>query len=237
MAEIPIERKESRNWLPLILGALLLLALLGYCFLRPHTPAPVAAGADSTRATTVSADTAHPAAAAAGAAAPNGDAVAQFVQFVQQRDTTQETEGQHAYTAGGVRRLAAALDQVAGQGGSQAISVYADSMRSSIDRLQRSSPNDVHADDAKAAFSAAVSAMTTIDKAQGRTRDVAPMRAIYSQLSPTRPLLPQLGTVDRFFKSASDALQAMNVPGAAAGAAAGGAAGAAGGPGAAPTSR
>lgn len=237
MAEIPIQRKESRNWVPLILGALVLLALLAYCFTRPTPVAPVAAGADSTRATGGSADTARPAAAAgsaagtaAGAAAPNGDAVAQFVQFVQQRDTTQETEGQHAYTAEGVRRLAAALDQVAGQGGSQTISVYADSMRSAIDRLQRSSPKDVHADDAKAAFSAAVSAMTTIDKAQGRTRDIAPMRAIYSQLSATRPLLAQLGTVDRFFKAASEALQTMNVPGAASGAAAGGA-------GAAPTSR
>ena len=212
MAEIPIERKESRNWLPLLLGALLLALILGYCFLRPHTPAPVAAAGDSTRTPAMSADTAHPV-AAAGAAA-GGDAVNQFVQFVQQRDTTKETEGQHAYTAEGVRRLAAALDQVAGQGGSSAIAVYADSMRSSIDRLQRSSPNDVHAEDAKAAFSAAVSAMTTIDKAQGRTYDVAPMRALYNKLSPSKPLMPQLGTVESFFTAAGTALQAMNVPGA-----------------------
>lgn len=232
MAEIPIQRKESRNWLPLLLLGLLLLAILGYCFLRPRDTTPVAAGADSTRTATMSADTtagaagamATGAAGAAGAgmaAGANGDAVNQFVQFAQQRDTTQETEGQHAYTAEGVRRLAAALDQVAGQGGSSAISVYADSMRSSIDRLQRSSPKDVHADDAKAAFSAAVSAMATIDKAQGRTRDVAPMRAIYSQLNASQPLLPQRPVVDRFFQSASTALQAMNVPGANAGAAAG----------------
>ena len=33
MAEIPIERKEARNWLPLVLGLLALLALL-FWFLR-----------------------------------------------------------------------------------------------------------------------------------------------------------------------------------------------------------
>ena len=101
----------------------------------------------------------------------------------------------------------AALDAVAG--GSPNISAYADSMRSSIDRLQRSGAQDVHADDAKAAFSAAVSAMSQIDQARGRTRDVAPMRAIYNELSSQRPLLPQLGTVHRFFQAASEALQQM----------------------------
>ncbi len=82
-------------------------------------------------------------------------------------------------------------------------------MRSSVDRLQRRADADVHADDAKAAFSAAVSAMEQIDQARGRTRDVAPMRAIAAELSSQRPLLPQLGTVQRFFEAAREALQAM----------------------------
>lgn len=216
MAEIPIERKEGRNWLPLILGLLALLAILAYCFTRrpadtaaraadstavapAPAPAPVAAGAD----TAARGGTPAGGAMAGGA---NG-AIDQFVQFVQTRDTTNETEGQHQYTAEGTRRLAAALEGIAGT--SPDIKVYADSMRRSIDRLQQSSPNDVHADDAKAAFSAAVSAMAEIDRARGRTRDVAPMRAIYGELSGKRPLLPQLGTVDRFFKAAADALQQM----------------------------
>lgn len=225
MAEIPIERKEGRNWLPLILGLLALLAILSYCFTR-RTPDTAARPADSTAVATAPAaraDTgagmsaAAPAAAGAatagaataGAATAGGanGAIDQFVQFVQQRDTSNETEGQHQYTAEGTRRLAAALEGIAGT--SPDIKVYADSMRSAIDRLQRSSANDVHADDAKAAFSAAVSAMAQIDRARGRTRDVAPMRAIYGQLSSKQPLLPQLGTVDRFFKAAADALTAM----------------------------
>ncbi len=48
MAEIPIERKESRNWLPLILGLLALLAVLAYCFTRnrgAETATGAAAGA------------------------------------------------------------------------------------------------------------------------------------------------------------------------------------------------
>ena len=216
MAEIPIQRKERSNLLPLILLALLALGLLAFCFTRRNTPATAAAGADTTRAATATADTARPAAAAGAAAAAGTDSapVAQFSRFVAARDTSQETEGQHAYTATGIRLLAGGLDQVAGQSGQGAIKVYADSMRRSVDRLQQKGPNDVHAEDAKAAFSAAVSAMAAIDKAQGRTADVAPMRAIYNRLKPSQPLMPQLATVNEFFQSADQALKAMNVPGA-----------------------
>jgi hypothetical protein len=222
MAEIPIERKSGRNWLPLLLGLVALLAILGYCFSRNRgadtaaRPADsavaggVAAGvtagqvpADSAAATNTGGAPAVAGATAAGAAG----LVDQFVTYVQARDTAQETEGNHVYTAEGTSRLAAALDGIAG--GSPNISAYADSMRRSIQRLRTSSDQDVHADDAKAAFSAAVSAMEQIDRARGRTRDVAPMRAIYNQLDPKRPLLPQLGTVDRFFRAAAEALQAM----------------------------
>ena len=207
MAEIPIERKEGRNWLPLILGVLALLAL-AFCFLRPKGDTAATRPADSAAVAAVpAADSAPGAAAPAAAAGGANGAIDQFVQFVQTRDTTNETEGQHQYTAEGTRRLAAALEGIAGQ--SPDIKVYADSMRASIDRLQRSSPNDVHADDAKAAFSAAVSAMAEIDKSRGRTNDVAPLRATYQDLSGKRPLLPQLGTVDRFFKAAAENLQKM----------------------------
>ena len=215
MAEIPIERKEGRNWLPLILGLLALLAL-GFCFLRPRGDTVGARAGDSTAVAAAPATTTDSAAgstapatgAAAGAAAGGANgAIDAFAQFVQARDTTNETEGQHQYTAEGTRRLAAALDAIAG--GSPNIGVYADSMRRSIDRLQQSSDTDVHADDAKAAFSAAVSAMEQIDRARGRTRDVAALRATFNDLSGQRPLMPQLPTVDRFFKAAADALQQM----------------------------
>jgi hypothetical protein len=217
MAEIPIERKEGRNWLPLILGLLALLAL-AYCFLRPKDTTTAARSADTAAVAGAATDSggaggagvAAAGGAAAGAAAGAGDAngaIDQFTQFVQARDTSRETEGQHQYTAEGTRRLAAALEAVAG--GNPNIGVYADSMRSSIERLQRSSDKDVHADDAKAAFSAAVSAMAQIDRARGRSRDVAPLRATFNDLSGQRPLLPQLPTVDRFFKAAADALQQM----------------------------
>lgn len=282
MAEIPIERKERRNWLPLILLALLLLAILGYCFLRPRPAGPVV-GADTTRTSMVGADTARgamnatagaatgavagaamdtgmaatpgavpagspmdtaiagrpatamrggatggapmdtgvrvgPAAMAggamAGAAGGASAAVTRFVQFVQRNDTSMENERTHAYTTEGVRLLATALDQVAGSRNRATIQVYTDSMRHAMTRLQRSGPtSDTHANDAKAAFSAAVSAMAAIDRAQGRTSDVAPMRAIYNELSPSRVLMPQLPIVQRYFIAAGQALQAMNAPG------------------------
>ena len=209
MAEIPIERKKSGpGWLPWVLGLLVLL-LLGFCFARNRSADPAVADSAATGATTDTAGTAGTAAAVGAAAGTAGaaGAIDQFVQFVAQRDTSNETEGQHQYTAEGVRRLAAALEGIAG--GNPSIQAQADSMRRSVDRLQQSSASDNHADDAKAAFSAAVSAMETIDRARGGSRDVAPMRAIYNQLESGRPLVPQLGTVHRFFEAARDALQAM----------------------------
>jgi hypothetical protein len=217
MAEIPIQRKERRNLLPLILGALVLLALLGWCVTRdrgataagdmPAVDTGMSVSGAATGAAAGAAGGADSAASAGGAAAGGAGATSDFVSYVAARDTAQETEGNHQYTAGGVRRLAAALEQVAGT--SPSIQVYADSMRSSVDRLQKSADTDVHADDAKAAFNAAVSAMTAIDKARGTTRDVAPMRAIAGELSSSRPLVPQLPVVQRFFEAASTALQAM----------------------------
>ena len=214
MAQIPIERKNRSNLLPLILGAILLLLLLGWCYSRRNDgAAPVAdsaAGATTgaaTGAASAASAGATTGAAAAGASGAGSTAVAEFVQFVAARDTAQETEGNHQYTAQGTRLLAAALDAIAG--GNPSIAQQADSMGSSIDRLQRSSDKDVHADDARAAFNAAVSAMEAIDRARGRTRDVGPMRAIAKELKSEQPLLPQLGVVHRFFEAARDALQAM----------------------------
>ncbi len=200
MAQIPIERKKGgAGWLPWVLGLLVLLAIGWYFFLRPRGVDQVATG-DTTNvplSPAASATTAPP----AGGVNPVID---QFVQFTQQRDTSIESEGQHQYTAEGTRRLAAALDAVAG--GTPTIAVYADSMRMAIDRLQQRTGPDMHAADAKAAFSAATSAIATLGEARGKTRDVAPMRAVYNELNPTTPLIQQLPIVDRFFKAAAEAL-------------------------------
>jgi hypothetical protein len=133
MAEIKIEEKKKRGGLlPLILGAILLLLLLGWCTMRDRTTG-TGSLADTTRVSTP----------------PPATAARDFITYVTTRDTVQETEGNHQYTAGGVRRLAAALEEIAG--GNPNIAVYADSMRSSVDRLQQSAETDMHADDAKAA--------------------------------------------------------------------------------------
>lgn len=191
MAEIKIEEKKRGGLLPIILGAILLLLLLGWCTMRDRTTG-TGSLEDTTRVST----------------APPATAARDFITYVTTRDTVQETEGNHQYTAGGVRRLATALEEIAG--GNPNIAVYADSMRSSVDRLQQSSESDVHADDAKAAFSAAVSAMEQIGRARNTALDAASMRAIYNDLTSQQPLMPQLPVVQRFFEAARDALQGMS---------------------------
>jgi hypothetical protein len=64
VAEIPIQQKQKSNLLPLILGALALLLLLGYCFTRDRG---ATAGAD-TGAVPTAADSAAGTAPAPGTA-------------------------------------------------------------------------------------------------------------------------------------------------------------------------
>jgi hypothetical protein len=69
MAEIPIQQKQKRNILPLIIGAIALLALLGWCMSRNNT-----SGVADTSAAAVSApvDTGMGTTGAAGAGTTGG---------------------------------------------------------------------------------------------------------------------------------------------------------------------
>jgi hypothetical protein len=145
MAEIPIERKGGRNWLPLILLGLLALAL---------------------RATASRATAAHPpwrhdrrgrdrgdtALGAAGAAGGAGGRRRRAVPARRAAPSTSSSvrrrarhvgrdRGNHQYTAT-ARAARAALGELAGREQRQPIQVYADSMRSSVDRLQQRGEND-----------------------------------------------------------------------------------------------
>jgi hypothetical protein len=52
MAEIPIERKQSKNWLPLIIGALVVLALLGWWASRNRDNGTVTNASDTSATVT-----------------------------------------------------------------------------------------------------------------------------------------------------------------------------------------
>ncbi|MEO7361658.1 MAG: hypothetical protein ABI120_15110 [Gemmatimonadaceae bacterium] len=203
MAEIPIERKPARNWLPLILAAVVVLLVLGYCATRNRDQTAVATASD-TASSAVGTDTLHRMAATTTA----DSALEQFRQFNQQPPAAAANPGEtpHQYAGEGIRLLAAAIEAV---GTGVNVAVYADSMRSSVARMQASSVGDMHSDDVKAAFSAAVSAMDEINRSRGKTIDMAAIRSIYNELNSTQLLLPQRAVAERFFKAAADALQAM----------------------------
>lgn len=203
MAEIPIERKPARNWLPLILAALVVILVLGYCATRNRNQTAVATAGDTT-SRAARTDTLNRMAATATA----DSALEQFKQFIQQPPAAAANPGEtpHQYAGEGIRLLSAAIEAV---GSGVNVAVYADSMRSSVARMQASSVNDLHSDDVKAAFSAAVSAMDEINRSRGKTVDMAALRSSYSELNATQLLLPQRPVLDRFFKAAADALQAL----------------------------
>ncbi|MBC8086886.1 MAG: hypothetical protein H7Z40_06445 [Phycisphaerae bacterium] len=206
MMNIPATSRNTRSWLPLILGAIALITQLG-CGARES------ANADSTVPESAGARVAGSDSLAVNANARPA-AVIEFVNFIAARDTVQEAEGNHQYSATGMRLLASALESMAGTAARTGdsttavnVTVYVDSMRNSVGRLQQTTTQDQHAQDVKAGLSAAVSALEQMDRAGNRTRDMASLRAIYNELNSTQPLRPQLSVVQRFFEAARDALQ------------------------------
>jgi hypothetical protein len=207
MADIDIERKETPIW-PWILGGLLLLALLLWLFMGRGGDDDVAPGlvvpADTTAAT---ADTV----ARTGAIPP---AVAEYLTFSRTPDAAQEMGAQHEYTAGGIRRLVAALDALVAQDtiGQTAIEPQLQQLRANADRMQ-DTPADspTHSNAARDAFTSAAELMETIRTERypqdpALQRQVTQAREAATGVQPGEPLLEQRDRVQQFFERAGEAL-------------------------------
>ena len=223
MAEIRVERKR-RSLLPLLLG-LLALVLLAWWFLSRNdgSDAAVAASDTATVATGIppaapttnetAAGTIAGGAAAGAAAGATGGAVEDFATFVgNDRVATNEDE-QHAYTAGGLRRLATAIEGMNPTGTARA---QVDLMRQKADSLEITTRgDDRHADMTRAAFTAAAEAMRSLPSAGGASTQLQGVTRAAGAVRADRHMLDQKNQIQAFFDAARDALRAMGGTGAA----------------------
>lgn len=221
MAEIRVERKR-RSLLPLLL-AILVLLLIAWWFLNrgagdgavgTSDTALVSSGIATPPATSDSAagtvgDTAG---VAAAVAAPSGP-VADFVAFVSATSATRSEDEQHAYTAGGLRRLATALEGMNPAGAARA---QVDLVRQKADSLGITAEgDDRHADMTRAAFLAAAEAMRALPNAAGASAPLASVTRAAEAVRPDRHMLEQKDQIQAFFDAAREALRALGGTGAA----------------------
>jgi hypothetical protein len=203
MAEIQIERKERNVW-PWVLAGLVLLALLWFLFTRGDDAAERQAGAD-----TAAVDTA--------VAATTG-AVNSFVSYVEERRARTDADLSHEYTADGLRRLAAALGDVATRdtAAGQAIQPRLDSLRQRADDLERNAGSTNHARYAREAFVAAAGVMSAIQQQRypNLSSQVSAVRQAAESVQPGTLLLEQKTQVQQFFDRAADAMRGMTNAGA-----------------------
>ncbi|MEJ7761073.1 MAG: hypothetical protein WKF55_15940 [Gemmatimonadaceae bacterium] len=207
MAEIPIQKKAGGSMLPWLLGALLLAAVLWFLFGRGGDnveplvtdigPAPTVGPVTGDSAT------AGPVEDAAGSPA----AVQEFATFVAATDANRDEAAQHAYSAGGIRRLADALDALDGNGDQNSAALA--NMRKQADALQDKSAGSGHAAMTRSAFASAVDIFAGRERSNpAESTNAAKVRSAASNLKTDRDLLAQKATIQSFFEAARNALQA-----------------------------
>jgi hypothetical protein len=218
VAEIPIQHKEGHSIWPWILGLIVLLLIIWFIF-GNRGGTTVASTADTTASTAAGAvaapgDTvpAYPGAAAgaAGMSAAGGaptatagapPAVADFDNWIATADSSRDEATQHAYTAGGLNRLAAALASLGASG------PQLDSVRAKASTLASSSSTSAkHADEARSAFLAAAAVFDSLATSHPGL-DATKVRSAAMAMKPGAHLLDQKDHVQAFFEAARDALR------------------------------
>jgi len=196
MAEINIERKTTNVWTWLI--PVLLAAAALWWFFGRGTGGTFASGetADSAGAYNQTPMTSSDS-AKAGASG--------FAAFVSEKSAVRDEMQQHTFTAGGIRRLAAALDGMQpGEGTSTKLA----EMRDQANALENSaSGSDQHADMTRTAFLAAADVFSGLPADRLGTDAVSEVRAKAEAMKSAPTLLAQKDQIDAFFAAASRALR------------------------------
>lgn len=196
MAEIRVERKTTSVWTWLV--PLLLVVAALWWFLG-RGPVRTVAG----RGTVDSAGAYNRAPVATADSAATG--ISDFTSFISAQNAMRDENQQHAFTAGGIRRLAAALSGMqVGEGTSTKIA----EMREQANALESSSASsDKHAEMARTAFIAAADVFRDLPAERVSGDIVAQVRAAAQAMKSAPTLLEQKDQIDAFFDAASRALR------------------------------
>jgi multidrug efflux pump subunit AcrA (membrane-fusion protein) len=206
MAEIPIERKPQRSWWPLALLALLVLLGVWYFTNSRTVDAP---------ATAAGGEVGTPSVTATAPAAGSSEGVTQFLAFVDQQNAQRNASVSHDYAVTGVRRLAAAIgdlaagDSLAGSTVTQqvaALNTVADSLAASPAEAL------THADYVRAAFLSSAELLQGMQQRRfpALADQAAAVRASAESLDKGRPLLEQTTQVQQFFERAAAVVRGMS---------------------------
>ncbi len=194
MADIKLERRERNVW-PWVLVGVLILALLVW-FLADRGP----------RVAEIDVD-APPAAAFPTEEIPPGEA-GNFAAWVRDTNARDEAGMEHAYTADGIRHLAAAIgdaterDSVRGQ----PLDEQLNRMRAYADSVQRDPEALNHARYARSAFLLGTEMLEDIDRTEHPDVDagISQTREAAGMVDANVSLLDQIDRVERFFANASE---------------------------------
>jgi hypothetical protein len=109
----------------------------------------------------------------------------------------------HAYTADGIRKLAAALESLAAENADADTRAKLEQFRRDADRLQEDPKSTGHAKIAREVFISAVDVMASIEAGPPATD----LRALAESIDPNQPLLGQRDKVRSFFRESAQVIR------------------------------
>jgi hypothetical protein len=212
MAEINVQRKTGPApwlWLVVFLAVLVLAWLvLGLAGReeRVGVAVPLSPAEPSPAATAIvpGGTAATPGVGGPPAAEAMPPAVEAFREYLRQEGAKPGRD--HQYTAEGIRRLAGALQAMAGEtAAEQDIREQLAQMREAAEQLQAEPDSSNHAGTARRAFETAAGVIARLAQAHPGTQGhVAPLREAVQDLTPEQPLLQQMPAVNQFFERAAE---------------------------------
>ena len=141
-------------------------------------------------------------------------AVDTYIQFVQGTRARNAMAVDHAFTATGIRNLAAALEAIASAGGPD-VQLELTALREQADALQQDLRATDHADRARELFITLSGLMTSIQEARfpGIREEVEDVKRTAQGINPASPLLDQPNAVQAFFDRSAAAVRRMSSAG------------------------
>lgn len=139
--------------------------------------------------------------------------VTEFSKFIEENPAGEKMGLAHSYTSEGIRRLANAVESIAGQRAisDRSIDSRLELLRERADKLQENRHSTDHADTIRKAFELASDLMASIQQqlAPGLIGNVADVRGAAQAIDPDKLALEQKDLVEAFFKESSHLLDGI----------------------------